>query len=141
VSSAFGQRHHPIANIVKKHEGVDFGNKKSGEQVKDVVITAAESGKITFHEDKEGYGYYASIKHRGGFETRYAHMKKEAWQEAKQYYSSKDRAQPGRVQKGDPIGTVGTSGRSKGEHLHFEIREDGKPIDPRERLKRDMSDK
>jgi RHS repeat-associated protein len=161
VMSPFGQREHPITGESKYHSGIDFANKKSGEQVKDVVITAAERGTITFGTDIRtisetkkdasgkdvtktktvGYGYYALIKHPGGFETLYAHMKKETWQEAKQHYSSKERPQPSRVQKGDPIGTVGTSGGSTGEHLHFEIREGGKPIDPRERLKRDMSDK
>lgn len=115
VTSPFGARRHPILGYVKQHTGVDFG---SG----DGYIYAADHGVVAEATWNDAYGYLVVIDHGvingQRVSTLYAH-------------------QPGlsvtagdRVAKGEPIGTVGSTGYSTGPHLHFEVRADGTPVDP-----------
>ena len=78
----------------------------------------AESGKVTFAGERGGYGLLVVVEHPNGVETRYAHLSSTA-------------VQPGdSVAAGQTIGRVGSSGRSTGPHLHFEVLLDGKRVNP-----------
>ena len=113
-SSTFGRRKHPVTGEYKMHWGVDYAAPKG------TPIYAAGSGTITKRGRNGAYGNMVEIKHDGGFITRYAHM------------SAFKRGQSvgGSVNKGDTIGFVGTTGRSTGNHLHYEIHKGGKRVDP-----------
>jgi len=112
VSSPYGWRRHPISGTVKMHEGMDM----AGTYGSPVYATA--DGVITHAGWSTGYGRLIEIKHRFGIETRYAHL-------------AKIRVKVGqKVSRGDRIGDMGSSGRSTGSHLHYEVRVDGKPVNP-----------
>ncbi|MEL6653705.1 MAG: peptidoglycan DD-metalloendopeptidase family protein [Bacteroidota bacterium] len=113
IVSGFGMRMHPIMKVEKLHSGVDFRG-AIGDPVK-----AAGSGTIVKSENKpKGYGIYLDIDHGNGYVSRYAQL------------SKVDVVVGQEVKQGDIIGKVGSSGMSKGPHLHYEVRLDGKPIDP-----------
>ncbi|MEK9660757.1 MAG: peptidoglycan DD-metalloendopeptidase family protein [Alphaproteobacteria bacterium] len=114
LSSRFGKRKHPILGYTKMHTGIDFAA-PSG-----TPIYAAGSGSIAEIGVKGGYGKYIRIRHNGNYSTAYAHMKG--------YARGMTRGK--RVQQGQVIGYVGTTGRSTGPHLHYEIHRDGKKINP-----------
>ncbi len=114
ISSKFGMRKHPILGYSKMHTGIDFAA-RSG-----TPIYAAGDGKINYAGRKGGYGNYIKIKHNNGYETAYAHMKKFA----------KGMRNGTRVKQGQVIGYVGSTGRSTGPHLHYEISKNGKRINP-----------
>jgi murein DD-endopeptidase MepM/ murein hydrolase activator NlpD len=80
-------------------------------------------GIVTYTGWMGGYGRLVVIKHRGGYSTRYGHLSRIAVRKGKY------------VRQGQRIGYVGNTGRSKGAHLHFEIREGGKAIDPMTKIK------
>jgi murein DD-endopeptidase MepM/ murein hydrolase activator NlpD len=114
LTSRFGPRMHPVLKTVRIHKGVDWAAPVG------TPVYAAFSGKIKFAGDAGSYGNLVKISHGGGKETRYAHMNRIA-QEAK----------PGRkVKAGDIIGYVGTTGRSTGPHLHFELFRGKRAVDP-----------
>ena len=107
ITSTFGER------WGKNHNGLDIAG-NTGDPV-----MAALDGKVksTFYE-RNGYGNVVILEHEGGVETRYAHM-------------SKIGVKTGdTVKKGDIVGEVGSTGRSTGPHLHFEVRVNGSPVDP-----------
>jgi len=112
LSSAFGDRKDPITHQLRFHRGVDIAA-PSGMEVR-----AAAAGRVEFSGVAAGYGNTVVVRHPGGFETRYAHL---------QGISVKpgDWLQPGQV-----LGTVGSTGRSTGPHLHFEVRRYGRAMDP-----------
>ena len=112
LTSRFGPRNHPILNEVKLHAGVDWAAPIG------TPVVAAFSGVVSGAGDAGGYGNLVRLRHANGTETRYAHL------------DTIDVAQGQRVQGGQQIGTVGTTGRSTGPHLHFELRENGAPVDP-----------
>lgn len=114
ITSGFGMRHHPILGYSKMHKGVDFGA-RSG-----TPIYASGDGTVKYAARKGGYGNFIEIKHNGKFSTAYAHLKKFA----KGIRSGK------RVKQGQVIGYVGTTGRSTGPHLHYELRAHGKQVNP-----------
>lgn len=116
VSSKFSlARKHPVLGLTRPHKGVDYAAKTG------TPIYAAASGKIAMKDyQRRGYGHVVVINHSDGYSTLYAHMKKAA----KGVYAGK------KVKKGDVIGYVGTTGTSTGPHLHFEIRKNGKHLDP-----------
>ena len=105
VTSGFGRRKHPILGYTKGHKGVDFGA-PSG-----TPIMAAGDGEILRAAPTGTYGNYIKIKHASGFETAYAHLKGFA----------KGIKTGTKVKQGDIIGYVGTTGRSTGPHLHYEV--------------------
>ncbi|WP_338631000.1 peptidoglycan DD-metalloendopeptidase family protein [Clostridium baratii] len=107
ITSNFGER------WGKNHNGLDIAG-----NIGDPVMAALD-GKVksTFYE-RDGYGNVVILEHEGGIETRYAHM-------------SKIGVKTGdTVKKGDIVGEVGSTGRSTGPHLHFEVRVNGSPVDP-----------
>ncbi len=112
ISSSFGMRRHPILGYSKMHTGVDFAAPTG------TPIYAAGDGVVKRAGRNGGYGNYIQIRHNGEFSTAYAHL-------------SRILVQPGqRVQQGDVIGRVGSTGRSTGPHLHYEIIRDGKKVNP-----------
>ena len=112
ISSGFGRRKHPILGYNVAHRGVDFAAPKG------TPIYAAGNGTIEIKGRKGAYGKYILIRHANGFKTAYAHL-------------SKFKKIPGgRVKQGRIIGYVGSTGRSTGPHLHYEILKNGKRINP-----------
>ncbi len=114
VSSKFGFRRHPVLGYSKLHKGVDFAARRG------TPIFAAGDGSIVRRGRNGGYGNYIKIKHNSTYQTAYAHMSR-----------FNPRFKNGsRVKQGDVIGYVGTTGRSTGPHLHFEVLRKGKAINP-----------
>lgn len=115
ISSGFGRRRHPILKYSKMHKGVDFAA-PSGTPIK-----AAGDGVIAKAGWNGGYGRYVRIKHDGTYQTAYAHLRR----------IRKGIKVGKRVKQGQVIGYVGTSGRSTGPHLHYEILKKSKQVNPR----------
>jgi murein DD-endopeptidase MepM/ murein hydrolase activator NlpD len=112
VSSRFGHRIHPILRFARVHQGVDFGASWGS------PVVAAADGIVSGAEWSGGYGRQVRLAHSGGTVTSYSHLSGFA-------------VGPGTyVRRGDVIGYVGSSGLSTGPHLHFEVRKDGRPVDP-----------
>lgn len=114
ISSPFGRRMHPILGYTKFHEGVDFAAPKG------TPIYAAGNGKIEIAGVVRGYGNYIRIKHANGYETGYGHMNGFA----------RGIHRGVTVHQGEIIGYVGSTGRSTGPHLHYEISIHGKKVNP-----------
>jgi murein DD-endopeptidase MepM/ murein hydrolase activator NlpD len=113
-TSGFGPRHHPILNKTVNHNGVDWAAPTG------TPVRATTGGKISRANRSDSYGNIIYVDHPGGVQSRYAHLNRFA-----------DGIRLGReVQAGEVIGYVGTTGRSTGPHLHFEIRMAGNPVDP-----------
>ena len=116
-SSSFGWRLDPFNGHKAFHEGLDFPADTG------TPIYAAAGGIVTTAEQTPDYGKLVKIDHGSGLETRYAHASRLL---VKVGY---------RVEKGQEIAEVGSTGRSTGPHLHYEIRLDGNALDPRQYLK------
>jgi len=114
ISSGFGMRKHPILGYSRMHKGVDFAAPVG------TPIFAASSGTIEKIGHNGSYGNYIKIKHRNGVSTAYAHISR----------FEKSIKRGSFVKQGDIIAYVGTSGRSTGPHLHFEVLVNGKHINP-----------
>lgn len=113
ISSGFGYREDPIDGGAAFHSGLDFRGPVGA------PIHAAAKGIVSFAGQRSGYGNCIEIDHGNGLLTRYAHM-------------SAFRAQVGeQVSAGETIGAIGSSGRSTGPHLHFEVRINDRAVDPR----------
>jgi murein DD-endopeptidase MepM/ murein hydrolase activator NlpD len=113
ISSGFGYRTDPINGHAAMHAGLDFRGTIGA------PIHAAAKGRVTFVGTKSGYGKVVEVSHGNGLMTRYAHL-------------SGFRARPGQdVGPGDVIGAMGSTGRSTGPHLHFEVRIHGRAVNPR----------
>lgn len=112
ITSRFGWRVHPILGSRRFHAGIDFGASHGS------TIRAADSGTVIFAGWYGGYGNAVVIDHGNGITTLYGH--------SSQLYVSEGQG----VQKGQPIAAVGSTGLSTGPHLHFEVRLNGKPVDP-----------
>ncbi|MBV8364148.1 MAG: peptidoglycan DD-metalloendopeptidase family protein [Candidatus Eremiobacteraeota bacterium] len=117
ITSPFGWRIHPISGVRRFHEGIDIAA-SSG-----TPIAAAEAGRVIIAGWYGGYGNYISIDHGGGVSTGYGHCSA--------IYVSVGQD----VSRGQAIGAVGSTGFSTGPHLHFEVRINGKPVDPLSRLR------
>lgn len=115
LTSGFGMRRHPILGYSKMHAGVDFGAPAG------TPIYAAGSGVVEELGAKGAYGNYIRIRHDGDTATAYAHLSRYA----------KGLGRGGRVDQGDVIGYVGSTGRSTGPHLHYEVLQNGRQINPR----------
>lgn len=112
LSSSFGWRQHPVTGRHSMHEGLDFAAPRG------TPIYAASGGVVTEARYVPGYGKLVEINHGNGLITRYAH-------------ASSIIAKLGDVvEKGQMIARVGSTGRSTGPHLHFEVRMAGQPLDP-----------
>ena len=95
-----------------RHQGIDLAA-AHGTQVR-----ATAGGRVVFAGRSGDFGRLVIIDHGGGWETRCAHLRT---------IEVKDGA---RVDRGDPVGTVGHSGNASGDHLHYEVRHNGAPVDP-----------
>lgn len=115
MSSGYGMRHHPVLGYNKMHKGVDFAAPRG------TPIYAAGNGVVEKAGRNGGYGNYIRIRHKNGLKTAYAHMRKFA----------KGMSAGKRVSQGQVIGYVGTTGRSTGPHLHFEVLKNGKQVNPK----------
>jgi murein DD-endopeptidase MepM/ murein hydrolase activator NlpD len=117
VTSRYGYRRHPISRRRIFHQGVDL-RARTGTRV-----YASESGKVIFVGWYGGYGKLVIIKHKGGYTTRYAHL-------------SRIKVPNGRkVKRGDVIGLSGDTGYTTGPNLHFEIRYNGRSVNPMKYVK------
>jgi len=112
LSSGFGKRKHPVLGYTKMHKGLDFAAPRG------TPIYAAGNGTVQYAGRKGAYGNFVLIRHNANYSTAYAHMKR--------VNTAKGR----RVKQGQVIGYVGTTGRSTGPHLHYEIRLSGRQVNP-----------
>ncbi len=113
ITSPFGMRYHPILKTRKLHTGMDIGAPSGAK------IVAADNGNVVYSGWMTGYGQVIIIDHGGGISTLYAHQSV--------LISKVGDA----VSKGQQIGKVGSTGWSTGAHLHFEVRVNGTPVDPK----------
>jgi|JI10StandDraft_1071094.scaffolds.fasta_scaffold149331_3 murein DD-endopeptidase MepM/ murein hydrolase activator NlpD len=112
LSSSFGNRKHPVLGYTKLHKGTDFAAPTG------TPIYAAGNGKMTTYGPNGTYGNFAKIEHANGYTTAYAHMSRFA----------KGVSRGSFVKQGQVIGYVGTTGRSTGPHLHYEVYVNSKPV-------------
>jgi len=112
VSSLFGWRTDPLNGKREFHEGLDYAGKPG------TKIKAVAAGIVTWSARRSGYGNLVEINHGNGHVTRYAHNKKNLV------------AVGDKIEKGQPIAIMGSTGRSTGTHVHFEVIHDGKHVDP-----------
>ena len=115
VSSPFGERVHPVTGQHKHHDGVDLAAAEG------MPIRAAEEGVVSFAGQQGGYGNVVIVDHAGpggSFQTVYAHQSRIGVTAGEH------------VARGEVIGAVGSTGVTTGPHLHFEVRQGGKAVDP-----------
>lgn len=113
ISSGFGYRSDPFTGGAAFHAGLDFRGPVGA------PIYAAAAGTVSFVGQRQGYGNVVEVSHGNGLMTRYAHM-------------SRTEARIGqKVDAGGEIGKIGNTGRSTGPHLHFEVRINDRPVNPR----------
>lgn len=113
ISSGFGRRIDPFTGNLAYHQGVDFSTGRVGE---DVFAVAA--GVVKFAGEKQGFGKMVQLDHGNGFETLYAHDQKILVKVGDV------------VKKGQVIALSGSTGRSSGPHVHFEVHKNGRVVDP-----------
>jgi len=116
ITSPFGWRSNPFGGSPEFHQGLDIAAPTG------TTVTAAAGGTILMAQWYGGYGNYILIDHGGGYSTGYGHLSA--------IYVSNGQT----VTRGQAIGAVGSTGQSTGPHLHFEVRINGKPVDPAPRL-------
>lgn len=112
ISSSYGRRTHPITQKMEFHSGTDL----AADFASKIIATA--DGTVTFAGWQKGYGKTVIIQHEYGFYSVYGHMTL--------FYTKKGK----KVKKGDVIGFVGSTGKSTGDHLHYEIRKNNKTLNP-----------
>ena len=120
ITSNYGTRNDPFTGKPKKHRGIDFAGKIGTE------LMAVAPGRVVSAGERVGYGTTVEIDHGLGFTTLYAHL-------SQILVSRGDWVRPGTV-----IGLAGSSGRSTGPHLHYEIRYKGAPFDPTKFVKEEL---
>ncbi len=112
MTSGFGYRRDPFSGGRRMHSGIDFAGPHG------TKIYSTADGVVTYSGWQSGYGRVVKIEHAFGIETVYAH-------------NTKNRVKKGqRVSRGDHIADMGSTGRSTGTHLHYEVRVNGKPVNP-----------
>lgn len=112
LTSGFGMRGHPLLGGRRAHSGIDLAAPTGS------PIVATSDGQVSWADWAGGYGIAVAVEHGGGYQTRYGHM-------------SRVNVSPGQqVRKGDVIGYVGSTGMSTGPHLHYEVRVNGRAINP-----------
>lgn len=112
VTSGYGERPDPFTGHAAFHEGVDIASRSGSE------IMSIGGGVVNYAGDKEGYGCIVEIDHGNGYITRYAHCKSVLVRVGDH------------VSKGQGVALVGTTGRSTGPHVHFEVLRYGRAVDP-----------
>ena len=114
LSSPYGKRRHPILQYEIFHKGVDLAVPKN------TPVMAAADGVIEMIGRKGSYGKYIRLGHKGGYQTAYAHLNG----------YRQDLKVGSRVKRGEVIAYVGSTGRSTGPHLHFEVIKNGNVVNP-----------
>lgn len=114
LSSGFGTRRHPILGYARAHKGLDFAAPRG------TPIKAAGSGTVERADWYGSFGNYVRIRHANGYKTAYAHLNG----------FSRGMKAGKKVSQGDIIGYVGTTGRSTGPHLHYEVHHNGAAVNP-----------
>lgn len=114
LTSVFGRRRHPVYGDVRMHKGVDFAAPRG------TAVFATGPGRVSFVGRRSGYGRVVEIAHGPSLMTRYSHL--DSFAEGLDVGGS--------VDAGDRIGAVGSSGLATGPNLHYEVRLDGRPVDP-----------
>ena len=114
LSSQYGMRHHPVLGYNRMHRGTDFAAPRG------TPIFAAGYGVVERADRFGSFGNYVRLRHSNGFQTAYAHMQGFA----------RGITAGARVQQGQIIGYVGTTGRSTGPHLHYEVHHNGQSVNP-----------
>jgi murein DD-endopeptidase MepM/ murein hydrolase activator NlpD len=117
ISSYFGMRNDPFTGKRAMHKGMDFAGKEGSE------VVAVAAGVVTWAGERYGYGDLVEINHGKGIVTRYGHNKKILVQVGD------------RIQQGQVIATMGSSGRSTGPHVHFEVVKNGRAVNPAKYIK------
>ena len=112
ISSRFGRRTDPFTGHATHHKGVDYAGREGSD------VLAVADGIVSMSRRYGGFGNIVAINHGQGFVTRYAHNKENLVKVGQ------------RVRRGDVIALLGTTGRATGPNLHFEVLQDGQPIDP-----------
>ena len=113
ITSSFGQRENPFGgDDIETHKGLDIKGPMGGE------VKAMAKGIVEFAGQKSGFGNCIVLKHGNGFETLYGHLSKILVNVGDQ------------IDIGERIGLIGSTGRSTGPHLHYEVHRYGKKIDP-----------
>jgi murein DD-endopeptidase MepM/ murein hydrolase activator NlpD len=112
LTSGFGMRNHPVLGGRRQHAGIDLAAPTG------TPVYATADGVISRADWYSSYGLYISVEHGASMQTRYAHLSRLAV------------AAGDNVKKGDLIGYVGSTGRSTGPHLHYEVRVDGLAVNP-----------
>ena len=112
ISSYFGEREDPFDGEETFHKGVDFAGAKGS------TVMAVAAGVVTWAGERSGFGKIVEINHGDGYVTRYAHNEKTLVSVGQT------------VKRGDPIGLMGSTGRSTGPHVHFEVLRNGRQVDP-----------
>ena len=117
INSPFGWRRHPVTRRRDFHTGIDIKTSRG------MVIRSARDGRVAYSGWMGGYGKVVVVEHAGGQSTLYAHC------------SSVMVPQGTKISQGQNIARVGTTGRSTGPHLHFEVRRGNSPVNPLQYLK------
>ena len=112
ISSHFGQRTDPFTGKPAMHNGMDFAGREGSS------IIAVAAGVVTWAGHQSGYGNMVEVSHGDGFVTRYAHNKQNLVEAG------------AIVRKGDTIALMGSTGRSTGAHVHYEVYKHGRAVDP-----------
>jgi murein DD-endopeptidase MepM/ murein hydrolase activator NlpD len=112
MTSDYGMRTHPVLGGRRSHNGIDLAAPTG------TPVYATADGLVSRADRFSSYGLYISIEHGANLQTRFAHLSKLAVADGQ------------RVKKGDLIGYVGSTGRSTGPHLHYEVRIDGRAVNP-----------
>ena len=112
ITSAFGPRNHPVLNRQRMHNGIDFGSGMNAE------VYSAADGRVKLAQYSNSFGNWIIIEHSNGYTSVYAHL------------NSFNVKKGDMVSKGDLIGLTGSTGRSTGPHLHYEVRLNGTPVNP-----------
>lgn len=116
ITSNFSwRRYHPVSGIYRAHVGTDFGAPPG------TPVLATADGIVDHAGMRGGYGNLIILEHAGGYATRYAHLSGVA----------RNVRRGARVKQGEVIGYVGSTGIATGPHLHYELRRNGHPVDPR----------
>lgn len=113
LGSGFGMRVHPILGKHRMHKGMDFRAKKG------TPVHAPADGIIVEMTNSRGFGKHIRMRHNGTYTTLYGHLDKFA-----------NKSIGSKIRKGEVIGYVGKTGLASGEHLHFEVHENGRPVNP-----------
>ncbi|HZG55668.1 M23 family metallopeptidase [Paenibacillus sp.] len=113
ITSLFGYRRDPFTRRTAYHRGIDFGGSKGD------PIFATADGSVTATGYDRAMGNYIYLKHGNGLETVYMHLSKTLVKKGQN------------VKKGEKIGTLGSTGRSTGPHLHYEVHKNGEPVNPK----------